>query len=526
MPIIIQPTEKQKSSEFGKLLQEQETQEIIEDGSLVKGKIVQLTQDFAIVDIGFKSEGQVPVREFRNQKGQLTVQIGDEVELLLENMDDDQGLIHLSKERADAVKAWDTLVKIQESDGVVEGVVVSKIKGGLVVDVGVKAFLPGSQIDVRPVRSLDKYVGKKFHFKILKLNKRRGNIVLSRKGAVDKDQGQLKEAALQNIKEGQVLEGSVKNVTDYGVFVDLGGVDGLLHVTDMSWSRIQHPSEMCRVGDSIRVMILKYDETTQRISLGLKQLKEDPWTQAEGKFLVGSRIKGKVVSLTDYGAFIELAPGIEGLVHISEISWNKKLKHPSQALTVGQEVEAIVMDCDIAARRIALGIKQLTPNPWELLTQQYPVGSKVKGTVRNVTDFGVFVDCGVGVDGLIHISDISLVQNFFHPQDLYKKGDAVEVVVTNVDPDGERFSLSLKALQGNPWETIRSRYPQGTQVEGTVLALQANGVQIGLGGDVAGFLPKADAAKELKIGDKLNLVVQTVDEEGRKFYLKLNEKVD
>src|SRR3989338_3137226 len=526
MPIIIQPTEKQKSSEFGKLLQEQETQEIIEDGSLVKGKIVQLTQDFAIVDIGFKSEGQVPVREFRNQKGQLTVQIGDEVELLLENMDDDQGLIHLSKERADAVKAWDTLVKIQESDGVVEGVVVSKIKGGLVVDVGVKAFLPGSQIDVRPVRSLDKYVGKKFHFKILKLNKRRGNIVLSRKGAVDKDQGQLKEAALQNIKEGQVLEGSVKNVTDYGVFVDLGGVDGLLHVTDMSWSRIQHPSEMCRVGDSIRVMMLKYDETTQRISLGLKQLKEDPWTQAEGKFLVGSRIKGKVVSLTDYGAFIELAPGIEGLVHISEISWNKKLKHPSQALTVGQEVEAIVMDCDIAARRIALGIKQLTPNPWETLSEKNPVGSKISGTVRNITDFGVFLDCGVGVDGLIHISDLAWVQNFSHPQEIAKKGETLEAVVVNIDPENERFSLSLKQLQPNPWDTIQSQYPQETSSEGSVVSLNTAGAVVDLKKGITGLVPKAKLSKEVKVGEKLSLVVQTVDPEARKFHLKLNEKVD
>ena len=520
MAAIIQTTQKQSSSEFAKLFESTAAKTPIEEGNIIKGKVVKITDDFVILDIGFKSEGQIPKNEFKNAQGQLTVQEGDEVEVLLENIEDDNGMIRLSKERADALKAWDTLVKIQDEDGVVEGVVIGKIKGGLVVDVGVKAFLPGSQIDVRPQKNLDRYLGKKFKFKILKLNKRRGNIVLSRKGLAEKETDGLKEALFQNIKVWQVFEGNVKNVTDYGVFVDLGGIDGLLHVTDMSWGRINHPSDMFKAGNDIRVVVLKYDETNHRVSLGYKQLQEDPWTGVEGRFPVGSRIKGKVVSLTDYGAFVELSPGIEGLVHISEISWNKKMKHPSQELTVGQEVEAIIMDCDVTARRIALGMKQLRPNPWELLTQQYPVGSKVKGTVRNVTDFGVFVDCGVGVDGLIHISDISWVQNFSHPQDLYKKGDAVEVVVTNVDPDGERFSLSLKALQGNPWETIRSRYPQGTQVEGTVLALQANGVQIGLGGDVAGFLPKADAAKELKIGDKLNLVVQTVDEEGRKFYLK------
>jgi len=524
MPVIIQPTDKQKGSEFARLLQEQEGQSTIEEGSLVKGKVVQLTQDFAIVDIGFKSEGQVPLREFRGPKGELTVQVGDEVELLLENIEDDQGLISLSKERADALKAWDTLVKIQEEDGMVEGVVLSKIKGGLVVDVGVKAFLPGSQIDVRPARSLDKYLGKRYHFKILKLNKRRGNIVLSRKGAMDKEQGPVRDQAMQNVKEGQILEGTVKNVTDYGVFVDLGGFDGLLHVTDMSWTRVHHPSDMFKIGDEIRVIVLKVDEATHRVSLGFKQLKEDPWTQVEGKFPVGSRIKGKVVSLADYGAFVELSPGIEGLVHISEISWNKKLKHPSQVLSAGQEVEAIVMDCDIGSRRIALGIKQLTPNPWDTLGQQFPVGSKVKGTIRNVTDFGVFLDCGAGVDGLIHISDLSWVQNFAHPQDLFKKGIPLEAVVINIDQENERFSLSLKQLLPNPWESIRSKYPQGTEVDGTVSQLNAAGAVIQLKGEIEGLLPKSKSSKETKVGDQLKLVVQTVDEEGRKFHFKTKEE--
>ncbi|MBI5300230.1 MAG: 30S ribosomal protein S1 [Deltaproteobacteria bacterium] len=524
MPIHIEPSEKQKGSEFAKLLDSQERQTLIEEGSLVKGKVVQLTDDFAIVDIGFKSEGQVPLREFRDQKGGLHVNVGDEIEVLLENIEDDQGIISLSKERADVLKAWDTLVKIQEEDGIVEGVVIGKVKGGLAVDVGVKAFLPGSQIDTRPARNLDRYMGKRFRFKIIKLNKRRGNIVLSRKGAMDGEPDQNKEALLQNVKEGQVMEGNIKNVTDYGAFIDLGGFDGLLHVTDMSWGRVHHPSDLFKVGDNVKVVVLKYDETSRRVSLGYKQLHEDPWSEVEGKFPVGSRVKGKVVSLTDYGAFIELSPGIEGLVHISEISWNKKMKHPSQALSLAQEVEAIVMDCDPTNRRIALGMKQLQTNPWHTLADQCPVGSKVKGTVRNVTDFGLFVDCGVGVDGLVHISDLCWVQNFNQPQEIYKKWDTLEAVVVNVDTEAERFSLSLKQLQSNPWDVIRSVYPEGASVPGTVSEVHAGGAVVTIAEGVAGFLPKAKCPKDLKVGDKLNVTVMTVDEEGRKMHLKRIEE--
>lgn len=524
MPIQIEPSEKQKSSEFARLLEDRKGEAAIEEGSLVKGKVVQITDDFAIVDIGFKSEGQVPLREFRDSKGELHVQAGDEIEVLLESVEDDQGIIRLSKERADVLKAWDTLVKIQEEDGVVEGVVIGKVKGGLAVDVGVKAFLPGSQIDARPVRHLDKFVGKRFRFKIIKLNKRRGNIVLSRKGATDGETDQTKEILMQNVKEGQVLEGNVKNVTDYGAFIDLGGFDGLLHVTDMSWGRVHHPSDLFKVGGTVKVVVLKYDESSHRVSLGYKQLQEDPWTQVEGKFPVGSRVKGKVASLTDYGAFIELAPGIEGLVHISEVSWNKKLKHPSQVLSAGQEAEAIVMDCDTANRRIALGMKQLQPNPWETLAERCPIGSKVSGTVRNVTDFGVFVDCGVGVDGLIHISDISWVQNFNQPQELYKKGETLEAVVANVDAEAERFSLGLKQLQENPWEQIRSRYPEGASVSGIVAQIHVGGAIVALDDTVAGFLQKTKCPKDLKEGDKINVTVETADEEGRRLHLKRVEE--
>ncbi len=449
MAVHIHPSDKQKQSEFAKLLEKKGAKASVEEGSLVQGKIVGITNNFVVIDIGFKSEGQIPVTQFKDRSGNLTVQVGDPVEVLLENIEGEEGRISLSKERADTFKAWDTLVKIQEEGGTVEGVVIGKVKGGLFVDVGVKAFLPSSQIDSRPVRSLDRYMGKRFRFKIVKLNKKRGNIVLSRKELTEGEPGGRPEV-LQHLKQDQVLDGTVKNITDYGAFVDLGGIDGLLHVTDMSWGRVGHPSDLFKVGDTIKIMILKIDETTQRVSLGVKQLQDDPWKAIEGRFPVGSKIKGRVVSLADYGAFVELSPGVEGLVHISEISWNKKLKHPSQELTVGQEAEAIVLDCDVASRRIALGMKQLRPNPWDLLEREHPVGSKMEGTIKNVTDFGLFVDCGVGIDGLVHLSDIDWVPTFSHPSEAYKKGDKVEVVILNVDRDQERFSLGMKQLKPKP----------------------------------------------------------------------------
>lgn len=520
MPIHIEPSAKQISSEFAGLLKQEEEKGKIEEGALVKGKVIQITRDFVVVDIGYKSEGQISVSEFRDPEGNLGIKEGDVVDVLLENKEDDHGMIRLSKERADALKAWDSLVKIQEEEGLVEGVVLAKVKGGLFVDVGVKAFLPGSQIDFRPVRNLDKYVGKKLRFKILKLNKRRGNIVLSRKEALAKEQEHFKENVLQKLKVGDVLEGTVKNLTEYGAFVDLGGMDGLLHVTDMSWGRVAHPSDLFEVGDSVKVMVLRYDEATSRVSLGVKQLQEDPWLKIEGQFPVGSKVKGKVVTLTDYGAFIELLPGVEGLAHVSEISWNKKLKNPSQELTQGQEVEAIVLDCDIENRRIALGMKQLKPNPWDILDNQLPVGSKVKGTIRNITDFGIFLDCGVGVDGLIHISDLDWVQNYGSPQEIFKKGETLEVVVANVDRENERFSLSRKLLLANPWEKIRGHYAPGSAVEGKVVSLHNHGAVVDLGDGIEGLIPKAVCPEGLKAGEALSLEVAAIEEENRKFHLK------
>ena len=519
MAITIEPTEKQKKSEFAQLFKKEEGKADIHPGQLVQGRIVQITNDYVMIDIGYKSEGQIATNEFKDAEGNLTVEPGDKVEVLVENIEDEEGRVMLSKERADSFKAWDHLAKIQEEGGVVEGIVKGKIKGGLMVDVGIKAFLPGSQIDVRPARNLDRYIGKTYRFKILKLNKRRGNIVLSRREAMEREPSQEQTAALQGLKEGQMIEGTVKNITDYGAFVDLGGIDGLLHVTDMSWGRVGHPSDLFKVGGTVKVVILKINEENRRVSLGYKQLQADPWQGIEGEFPVGSKIKGRVVSLADYGAFVELKPGVEGLVHISEISWNRKLKHPSQELNAGDTVEAIVLDCDVNARRIALGMKQLKPNPWDTLEKEYPAGSKIKGTVRNITDFGLFIDCGVGLDGLIHLSDIDWIQNFARPDEVHQRGDKIEAVVLHIDREQERFSLSLKQLKKSPWEKILSKYAPGTQAKGKVEGINSAGAVIRLEKEIDGLLLKP--SQELKAGDKVEVEVVEATEETRKFHFKL-----
>lgn len=518
MAMRIEPSAKQQKSEFAKLFKKEEEKAAVYPGQLVKGRIVQVTPEMLLIDIGYKSEGQIPTQEFKDAEGNVTVAEGDAVEVLVENIEDEQGRLTLSKERADSFKAWDLLAKIQEEGGTVEGVVRGKIKGGLSVDVGVKAFLPGSQVDVRPARSLDRYIGRTYRFKILKLNRRRGNVVLSRREAMEKEPSREESAFLQNLQEGQTIDGTVKNITEYGAFVDLGGFDGLLHVTDMSWGRVNRPSDLFKVGQNVKVMVLKIDAGNRRVSLGYKQLQENPWQSIEGEFPVGSKINGKISSLTDYGAFVVLKPGVEGLVHISEISWGKKLKHPSAVLQAGDTVEAIVLDCDISARRIALGMKQLQPNPWEALEKDHPVGSKVKGVVRSLTDFGLFVDCGAGVDGLVHISDIDWVQNFSHPSEVFEKEQKVEAVVLHIDREQERFALSLKQLKENPWETIRSKFPEGTAVKGKVEGLNKAGAVLALKKDLHALCPNPPA--EWKEGDKVEAEVALVNEEARKFHLR------
>ncbi len=515
----IEPTEKQRQSEFGQLFEERSQKVQLKEGQIIKGKIVGVTRDFVIIDIGFKSEGQIPIEEFKSPRGEVNAEAGTEIDVLLESIENDQGNMVLSKERADAMRTWDRLADVSENDGVIDGMIVSKVKGGLSVDIGVRAFLPASQVDLRPARNLDKYVGNTYPFKIIKLNKRRGNVVLSRKVILEKERSKMREATLANLAEGQVFDGVVKNVTEYGVFVDLGGIDGLLHVTDMSWGRINHPSEMFSVGDDIRVVVLKFDSESEKVSLGLKQLKEDPWTDVESRYPVGSRVSGKVVNLTDYGAFVELDEGIEGLIHVSEMSWTKKVKHPSKVLKASDAVDAIVLDVDIDQKRISLGLKQTEPNPWEHLEEKFPIGSKVTGTVRNIADFGVFAEVGGEIDGMIHISDITWVQNFAHPSELFNKGDEVEAVVLHVDPDNERFSLGLKQLQDDPWDRIHESYTEGTKAKGEVVRMNEVGAIVKLEEGVEGLVPKKDCPEGVGVGAELDIAVAETNPRDRHFTL-------
>src|SRR3954452_11062110 len=414
------------------------------EGEVVKGTVLKVTDTAVVVDVGYKSEGLIQISEFLDENGQVTVQPGDTVDVLLERTEDREGHIVLSREKAEKMKIWDEVEKAYAEKKVVIGRVIERIKGGLAVDIGVRAFLPGSQVDLRPVRNLDSLKGQELRMRVIKVNKKRGNIVLSRKAVLEEENAEKKRDTLETLEEGKVLMGTVKNITEYGAFVDLGGIDGLLHITDMSWGRINHPSEVLNVGDEIKVQVLKFDRESERVSLGYKQLKADPWTTATLKYPVGTRVKGKVVSLTDYGAFVELEEGVEGLIHVSEMSWSKKVKHPSKILAVGQEVECAVLGIDQEAHRISLGLKQAESNPWMQLVEKYPIGSKIKGKVRNLTEFGAFVEVEEGIDGLIHISDLSWTKRVKHPSEILKKGDVVEAIVLNIDADNQRLSLGLK----------------------------------------------------------------------------------
>src|SRR5262247_3505036 len=444
----------QNDESFAALFAESLKKEEVKEGEILRGTVIAVGKDYAIVDVGYKSEGQVPLEEFRNADGSIDVKPGDTVDVLLESRENEAGMVVLSKEKADLFKVWDEISAACERDELIEGVITARVKGGLSVTIrgGVKAFLPGSQVDLRPVRNLDAFLGQNFKFKVIKFNKKRGNIVLSRRVLLEKERAALKESTLERLKEGQIVEGIVKNLTEYGAFIDLGGIDGLLHITDMSWGRVNHPSELFQVGDHVRVKVLKFNADTERVSLGLKQITEDPWSRAAEKYVPGTVVRGKVVSLKDYGAFIELEEGIEGLVHISEMSWTRRVKHPSKMVAVGDTVEAVVLDVDERDRKISLGMKQIEPNPWSVIEERYPVGTRVTGTVRNITNFGVFVGLEEGIDGLVHVSDISWTEQIKHPSEKFNKGDAVEAVVLKIDKENEKFSLGIKQLQPNPWD--------------------------------------------------------------------------
>src|SRR3954468_13291164 len=522
-------TEEDFAAMFEASLKERGSDGLLKEGEIVKGTVVQVTKEYAVVDIGYKSEGQVPIAEFTSPKGEVMLKPGDTVEVLLESRENDTGMVVLSKEKADKMRIWDEISAACERDEIVKGTIVGRVKGGLSVDIGVKAFLPGSQVDIRPVRNLDQYIAKEFEFKVIKFNRKRGNIVLSRRVLLEKQREEQKKETLTNLKEGAVMKGQVKNLTDYGAFIDLGGIDGLLHITDMSWGRIGHPSEMFNVGDEVRVVVLKFDSAAERVSLGLKQIQEDPWHRADEKYPVGTRVKGKVVSLTDYGAFIEIEQGVEGLVHVSEMSWTKRLKHPSKVLEVGREVEAVVLDIDPKAKRIALGMKQIEQNPWTLLEDKYPIGSVIKGQVRNVTDFGIFVGVEEGVDGLVHVSDISWTQRIKHPGELYKKGDEVEAVVPNIDVENDRFSLGIKQLTPDPWDTLPERTPVGSRVKGKITKVADFGAFVEIEPGIEGLVHVSELRDErvenprdvVKEGDELDVKVIDMDPHERKVALSV-----
>lgn len=497
-------------------------------GEIFTGTVIKVGRDFATVDIGYKSEGLIPLSEFKNAEGQVTVEEGDTFDVFLENIENEDGLITLSKEKADKLKIWDEIAEACENAEVIEGRVIDRVKGGLSVDIGVKAFLPGSQVDLVPLRNLDTFVGNTYQFKIIKFNKLRGNIVLSRRAILEAERSELREKTLEVLEEGCIVEGIVKNITDYGAFIDLGGIDGLLHITDISWKRINNPSEVLNMGDKVQVKVLKYDKDKQRVSLGMKQITEDPWKDADLRYPKNAKVKGKVVNLTDYGAFIEIEDGVEGLIHVSEMSWTKRVKHPSAILNMGDEVESVVLEMDKENRRMSLGLKQTQANPWDVLVEKYPEGTKVKGTVRNVTDFGLFIEVEKDIDGLVHISDLSWSSKPKNPHNVFKKGDEVDAIVLNVDPSAEKFSLGIKQLSQDPWKEIASKYKIGAKVTGDIVKITEFGIFLKIAEDVEGLIHNSEVGvdnveEKYKEGDNIEATLLTIDVDDRKLSLSLRE---
>jgi len=513
----------------------EESLRTLEEGQIVKGTVIDITPDHVTVDVGYKCEGQIPIQEFLKRDRKVDVKIGDRIDVLLERKESEEGLLILSKEKADKVKIWREISRSFREGEVIEGEIVSKVKGGLSVDIGgIFAFLPGSQIDLKLVRNLDSLMGKRLKFKVIKFNRKRNNIVLSRRVLLEEERKLLREGTLKSIQEGAVVGGTVKSLTDYGAFIDLGGIDGLLHITDISWGRTGHPSEKLSVGDRIKVKILHFDREKEKVSLGLKQALPDPWDSVPEKYPVGSRIKGKVVNLTDYGVFVELEEGVEGLVHISELTWSKKMKHPSKLVRIGDRVEVMVLDCDPAKRRISLGMKQIEANPWTLIGEKYPVGTKVVGRVKTITDFGIFLGFEEGVDGLVHVSEMSWTKKIKHPGELYKKGQEVEAVVLNIDTKNERFSLGIKQLAPDPWKEVARRYRKGEVVTGKITNLTDFGAFVELEEGIEGLVHVSEISREkvekpldvLKVGDKISAVVLHIDPSERRIGLSIKALKD
>ena len=512
-------------AEFEELLSKTNTGSFTE-GEVYKGRVINITDDYVMVDIGYKQEGLVFAKEFKNYDGTLKVAQGDEIEVYLDKLESHLGNLVLSKDKAEILKAWDKISEACENGEAVQGTVIAKVKGGLSVDIGVKAFLPGSQIDIRPTKNLDKFIGKTMEFKVIKFNKKRGNIVLSRRAILQDERGKLRGETLEQIQEGMIVKGIVKNITDYGAFIDLGGVDGLLHITDMSWGRVKHPSNVLGVGDEIDVKILKYDSSKERVSLGLKQVQENPWESAQSKYTVGSTVSGEIVSVKDYGIFVELSDGIEGLVHVSEVSWTNP-KGPIKGHNVGDTIEAQVLEVDVENKRISLGLKQLQDNPWNSLAEKYPLGKTVEGKVKAIVDFGVFVDLGENIDALIHVSDVSWTRKNINPANEFKVGDTVKANVLTVDADNSKFCLGIKQLEEDPWKKIEERLPVGSVAEGEVVRVTDFGAFVELETGIEGLIHISELSEErvekpedvVKPGDKVKALIMSIDKGEKKIAL-------
>ncbi len=521
--------ESRDSGEFRALLDEYFHHKTFEEGEIITGKVLRISGDSVMVDVGLKSEGIVPLMEMSDPE---SIKPGDKLDLYLETMENEEGQMILSKSKADFIRVWDKAKEYLDNESQIEGKVVKRIKGGLIVDLmGVDAFLPGSQIGLRPLETMDSLLGQNVPLKIVKINKKRRNIVVSRRAVLDAERDKLRTAILSEIDKGQIREGIVKNITDFGVFIDLGGLDGLLHITDMSWGRINHPSEVVALGQRIKVKILEYDREKSRVSLGLKQLTTHPWENVETKFPMGATIKGKIVSIVDYGAFIELEKGVEGLIHISEMSWTKQVKHPSKLVSIGDEVDAVVLKIDKDEQKISLGLRQLEPDPWDTIEQRYPIGCKVSGNVRNITNFGVFVELDEGIDGLIHISDISWTKRIKHPGEVVKKSDKIDVMVTNIDKPNRRISLGIKQLEDDPWADIGSKFSIGQDLKCKVNRPLERGLLVDMDHGFEGFVPVSELdgitedklAEAFKGGEELDLKIIEIDSSNRR--IALSQKI-
>ncbi len=517
---------------FAELFEMEENSTVVAVGDVAIGTIIGAEDDYFLVDVGDKAESYISKSEFRLEEGQ-EVNVGDTFEVFVERREGEGGLL-LSREKAIAIKVWEDIAKIQEEDGTIEGRIESRVKGGMSVDIGVPAFLPYSQIDLRPVKDLDALIGDSYEFKVLKFNKKRNNVVISRRAILEEARNKLREEMRSKLEEGQIISGAITNITDYGLFIDMGGMDGLCHITDLSWGRVSHPSKMYKVGQEVEVKVLKYDKDNDRVSLGIKQLREDPWATVVDRYPVDQKTEGKVVSITDYGVFVELEEGVEGLIHVSEMTWSKKPRHPSKMVSVGDEVEIMVLNIEPTSKRISLGMKQLQQNPWDLVTESYPVGSVIEGKIKNITDFGVFIGIEEGIDGLIHVSDLSWTERIKHPSEKYAKGEVIQAVVLKIDRDNERFSLGVKQLVPDPWQAAYNNYPSGTVVEGEITNVTDFGVFVKLEEGIEGLVHVSEISKDkvktpvgmYQVGDTLKAIVINVSAKDRKIGLSVKTLED